>query len=515
MPTDDSLWLSIPQFAEPGSPHAYADRESQLAALYRSLVEAGNQVRRGRIGVHIKHAVHGYVGVGKSALILQALAMIRGELSREGQRVALPESLLEPIDPQRWLILRLSGKRIADIPSLKDSIRDAIAESTDDASPESPGRNPLFRLVEDIVEAAEQQMPAALQLPLVARLLRSERKLYGAVRDALAALAQTLDVVERWYGATVKEQSSAESHQETASDLKARIDGLIKGNGRFGDSAKSQAALEAAAGILSRRGESWRNAVSMERRWQVDADIVTDALNNFFAATDRAQLPTILVLDDFDELASSVGSEYARRARILRLLLGSFNALRPTCLVIALRDEYMHEDVRRQYQPTHIPSMTALAGGRALEAWAEVQQPNLTAEQVQRLKQHGRSLVAAFADAEPVVVPQEYLQAVVWLANRERSGDHADDLRAYVTERFNPVVVGALTRLAANFDADGDDAKACAAGHVLDLTGFGLSERERKALKKDGLLRPASAGEDDDVLGMVSPLAAYLWVARQ
>jgi len=73
-------WISIPSYAEPGRPHAFANREHQLAALYQRLVQAGNAVRDGHDAVHTKHVVFGYMGVGKSALILQALGMIRGDL---------------------------------------------------------------------------------------------------------------------------------------------------------------------------------------------------------------------------------------------------------------------------------------------------------------------------------------------------------------------------------------------------------------------------------------------------
>src|SRR5690348_13716249 len=94
-------WIVIPKFAEPGQPHAFANREQQLAQLYKMVVSAGNAVRRPRRGgaVRLRAVVTGYMGVGKSALILQALGMIRSEDGVvDGQTVPLPVGLPEPED---------------------------------------------------------------------------------------------------------------------------------------------------------------------------------------------------------------------------------------------------------------------------------------------------------------------------------------------------------------------------------------------------------------------------------
>src|SRR5580692_4941154 len=132
-PSFASTWLDIPQIAEPGQAHAFADREAELSQLYLGLVSAGNAVRGGETGVRRRFVVLGPKGVGKSALVLQTLGMLRDELGvKDGQRLALPPDLPEPLDRQRWIILRLSGKRVA-VENIPEAIERAIIALLDDA----------------------------------------------------------------------------------------------------------------------------------------------------------------------------------------------------------------------------------------------------------------------------------------------------------------------------------------------------------------------------------------------
>src|SRR5580700_7747818 len=129
-------WINIPSFAEPGQPHAFADREQELAQLYLGLVSAGNAVRESETGVRYRVVVGGPKGVGKSALVQQALGMLRDEVGvTPGQRLALPPDLPEPVDRQRWIILRLSGKTVA-AENIPDALQRSIIPLLDDASEE-------------------------------------------------------------------------------------------------------------------------------------------------------------------------------------------------------------------------------------------------------------------------------------------------------------------------------------------------------------------------------------------
>ena len=102
-------WINIPMFADLDEPQVFVGRREELAVLYRGLVQAGNAVRQGRFGIHRKFVIHGYLGVGKSALIMETLRLLReGPGDAQGQTADLPT----PEDPERWLILRISGKHV-------------------------------------------------------------------------------------------------------------------------------------------------------------------------------------------------------------------------------------------------------------------------------------------------------------------------------------------------------------------------------------------------------------------
>src|SRR4029079_18220392 len=100
---------------------------------------------------------------------------------------------------------------------------------------------------------------------------------------------------------------------------------------------------------------------ALEQEVTVNADLATDALNGLFAATTAAGIPTVLFLDDFDELASGAGPSHAQRAKVLMEVLGVFNQLAPTCLILAIRQEYAHEDLFRQFRRVYVPPMTRTA----------------------------------------------------------------------------------------------------------------------------------------------------------
>ena len=121
MPGTGFPWINIPMIADTGEELAFVQRREELAVLYRGMVEAGNSLRAGRLGVHRKFVVHGYLGVGKSALVLQALRMIREPMSADG--IAADLGLPPPEDPERWLILRVSGKHVFGLDGMVDSLR--------------------------------------------------------------------------------------------------------------------------------------------------------------------------------------------------------------------------------------------------------------------------------------------------------------------------------------------------------------------------------------------------------
>ncbi len=510
-------WISIPKYAEPGQSHAFADREEEVCRLYRALVEAGNAVRAGKAGVCHGHVVFGHMGMGKSTIILQALAMIRGlAATQPGQRTTVPEGLVEPADWQRWLILRVSGKRVRSLEGMASGFQRALADeraAETDPTPDS-SRSPLYSLLDDVAEQADRQAPGVLELPIVAGLLRRrEKRLYDRVRSALTALGYTIEFVRRWYGSTFSETLLHQAANQEAADLEAGIRAQVKAGVAVPGTVEAQTALKMAAAAIRRSGEVTTRSEGGERAWRVGAMQLVDPLNDLFEATDRAGIPSILVLDDFDEFTSAVGPSVRDRSLVLSWILGPFAELRPTCLVIGLREEYMHEDIRRRFDTTYVPAMTRQTAGSLIEAWSEVQQPSLPGDQVDAFRALGDALLEPFPAAEPVVNPFRFLQMAAWAYRSDRPGERpVEQIRRYLREAFHTDAVDALEQIAA--DMPDSDVLTCARMAPLRPKPYALTDRARSALERAGLWRPAVAGDPHNDLIVLDSLAAYLRAAQ-
>ncbi|HYO60015.1 hypothetical protein [Archangium sp.] len=510
-------WISIPMFAEPGQAHAFANREAQLVSLYRALVQAGNAVRQGRLDVRHKHVISGYKGVGKSALILQALGMIRDEdEAREAhKKMVNVGALAEPLDRQRWIILRVSGKHVSNVDALGDELQRAVAQEVEASDPQH--KEPLLPLLADIYQQAEGTAIRALDLPIFHRLLRTrEFDLYKRVRSSLQAVAYALEYVQRWHGSRQSEKLEQSTSAQSATDVEEQIISQLKTMiGGVPSLPESDTALKIAASIIRKTGASSALSTQVDRQWRVSAQLVVEALNIFFEATTRAKLPTLLVLDDLDEVTSAVGPSIEERSRALSSILGPFTQLKPTCLIISLRQEYMHEDISRQFHQTHVPPMTRNSAALAIECWGEFQQPPLTQEQVRWLQELGDRVLQPFKRTDPVVVPFHFLQLTASLANGSAVAEESNErlLLRYLEEKYLPANVRQFERLAGVMPDD--DVMKCAVSSPVEAASYALSESERKDLEQAGLLRPAMAGDPKDTRIVIDPLCAYLRMAKR
>ncbi|WNG17851.1 hypothetical protein [Cystobacter fuscus] len=517
MPKPSSMpWIDIPMFSEPGQAHAFANRQAQLVTLHNALVQAGNALRGGNMNVRLRHVVSGYKGVGKSSLILQALGLIRDDPEARHsyeKMTGITGALLEPFDRQRWIILRVSGKHVSNVDAVGDALQRAVAEE-DEKSEQR--REPLLPLLADIRQQVETTTDRALSLSIFHRLLPlRENELYKKVRISLRAVAIALEYVQKWQGSkqsekldqTTSSQNSAEIEGQLISQLKMIAGGAI--------TPDLESSLKIAASIIRKSGASSIQSTQVERQWRISAQVVVEALNIFFEATNRAQLPTLLVLDDLDEVTSAIGPSIDERARALSWILGPFTELKPTCLVISLRQEYMHEDISRQFRPIHIPPMTRDSAAIAVERWGEVQGPPLTPEQVQWLQEQGDQFLKSFDRNEPVVVPFHFLQLVSWFANGAAvEGESAEQaLLRYLGEKNFRSSVRIFERLASVMPDD--DIMRCAASSPVESAAYSLSESDRKELEQAGLVRPAMAGDPHDTRIVIDPLCAYLRLAKK
>lgn len=534
-PPDSIPWLYIPSTAQPGQPHAFADRQEQTVQLYRSLVDAGNQVRLGRGGIRKKILVHGYMGTGKSALILQALKLLRepgqaetapgsnGEaLLANGQRIQWSSEMPAPIDIQRWLVLRFSGKQMAGISALPDDLQRRVAEeearsdSTDSGVPLRAGLGSvLMSVAGEVKTQTEKQKKQTLDLPLVDRVLRTDDvRLYEGVRTSLKQLTEVIDFVKRWEGAQKTDSQKITTKLESVRDAEAHLSAQV--GKKFEElSPETQAALKVAANIIYKNNYINEATTQVEKSWRVGAQVVVDMLNSFFEATDAANLPTILVLDDFDEFASAEGPSHEARARLLSWIIGPITGLRPTCLIIALRSEYFMEDVVRQYESIIVPPMDRESALLSIDAWSDVQEPSLSKPDVQRLRKIGELLLEPFPADAPVVVPFRFLQLLVWIANNASISKQTKSfelLQRYMRMTFSYGVYQTVMKTIARLSDD--DLVRSASAESLPAELFTLTVRERRDLQKAGLLRPAMAGDESNTDLVLDPLCAYLRAAQ-
>lgn len=473
MPGTGFPWINIPMIADTGEELAFVQRREELAVLYRGMVEAGNSLRAGRLGVHRKFVVHGYLGVGKSALVLQALRMIREPMSADG--IAADLGLPPPEDPERWLILRVSGKHVFGLDGMVDSLRRNVLDDetaqpvVDELHPES--RLALYAEVHQQVASA---VPDVLQLSPLHRLLRTrESQLYEQLRADLRELAKAIDHI---------------TYQVATADT----------------SESGAAATEG-------------REAAHERRERDEAHILVEVLNRFFRTASAAGLPTLLILDDFDDIAVASGASAERRARMLSSLLSEFTQLAPTCMVLTLRSEYMNDSVLRQYRRIYLPPLNRTDARIILGIWAQAQHPPLDAETTQRLQELGDRFLKSFDVEEPVVVPFRFLQLVTWLANnlliyQLQDADEEKMLLRYFGSKYPLHAVRALRHVVELMPPE--HIAACANASPLEGAPYAaLTPHERVALERSSLLRPAVASDPTDPRLVLDPLCAFLRAA--
>jgi len=386
------------------------------------------------------------------------------------------------------------------VPSV-DALADAIQKS-------------VLSVFEDLGKEAERQTPGAIHLGLMHRLLPTrDRRLYNEVRSALMTLVLMIDFVRAWQGSKRKETSERATKTESQDDVEAHLETQLQAKGMRSDSAEGKAALRLSANYIRKWTSSSTSSATLERETIISADLVTEALNAFLSTTERAGIPTVLVLDDFDELASSVGPSHLERSRVLASVLGIFNQLAPTCLILGLRAEYMHEDLFRQFQVLHVPPMTREKAALALDAWGEVQTPPLAPDTARAFRTFGDRFLAAFEPDAPSVVPFRFLQMIAWIANNALGRNASDraHVERYLRSTYDGETFRALKRVADIMPREHID--LCAEAVPLDPEPYELSRSERRALEKAGLLRPAMAGDAEDERIVIDPLIAYLRVA--
>jgi hypothetical protein len=486
-------YLSIPLFPQIGQPFAFAGREDQVAQLYGAMVDAGNALIQGQPVVPARVVVTGYKGVGKSSLIVKALNILRDPIGQAHPGLA---GLRDPEEPQRWLVLRVSGKHVRGIEGLPDDLHRSV-----------------LGILQDAANAIESTTPGALRLNFFHRTFKTgDHALFEKVRVALTAFTLMVDFVRAWRGAKMSERIDEVSKTDRSKEIKLFLDTQIKLKGIKPDSVEGQGAVGLATSFIHKWSQALESKRSLEHEVTINADLATEALNAFFKATSAARIPTLFVLDDFDELASGAGVSQAARAKQLMEVLGVFNQLAPTCLVIAVRQEYLHEDLIRQFRSIYLAPMTRSAGGEMLDAWVGTHTMQWSDETRAALRKLGELFVGAFPADMPVVLPDRFLPLTTWSWSNGRAGESAKTMLVrYLRLTFDGETFRAVQTLANALSSD--DRQLCAETVPIDPEPYAIRPSDRLALQKSGLLRPAMAWSDADTRVILDPLIAYLAVA--
>lgn len=496
--------LFVPDSAQPTDDLAFADRDQLVQRLFMEIVNAGNGVREGRQGIHTKVAVSGYMGVGKSALLARVLRMLRDP----------PPGTAPMRDKERWLILYFSGKNYSSFDALSDELPRLVRE----AEPSLLDSGPFADLVRDLAEDVQKPAAQVSELRWFHHLFqRTEGKLFARVKDAVEAVGIALAYVSAWRGGQWKRGLEANrssereltlrSNARTAAEFKAELEALttVVGGGT------AAAGLDIAADILAKNANKFGFSESVEKTSRVNAEVLVDALNHLFATLRQANIPTILVLDDLDDFASGSGASYSGRARILSAVLAELYRLRPSVLLLGLRQEYKDHEINRHFNVMNVPPMLPDEAREILQAWASHRARPLSTESLIALKALANKLLSPFGASERAIVASQFLKIVSTLYNRGRSDDEEviDLLDSFISDEFS-AAEGRALREVSRLLRDEDQASCLSGGEIDPSSTMALSETERRQLENANLLRPALAGDPENVHIVLDPLVAWL-----
>lgn len=353
-------FFHIPAFPASGQRFAFVDREEQVRAIYDDLVSAGNEVRAGSADASLRLCVQGPKGSGKSSTIVHVLRLLRGE-------VPVPDGWLQPDAPERWMIFRVSGKSIGSSEGLMQAV---MREMHTEAAPgDLTQPTAIERALSDLLSAPVQQLDTdkVLELRWWHRLFQTkDARAFAAVRKALETTRQTLDIYRNYAGGVLNRARQTGAEFTTRSGHSVGASGAAAVAYPGVADATVKASIDRARELVGTTSES----EDLQMKVRIDSVLMVDALNDLFQNTQRAGLPTILVLDDLDEVAGEAGVSYAKRAALLKQLIGPFLSLKPTVTIVSLRSEYVTEDIGRSYRETAIPPLPVKEAHEAVATWS-------------------------------------------------------------------------------------------------------------------------------------------------
>lgn len=490
-------YLPLPHFPTPNARRGFADRENELSTLYRLTVEACNAERRGVPNVKVQQFVSGYQGVGKSSLLLELLSMIRGQPARYNPNgEPLLAKLPVPNDQQRWLLLYLSGKRTSGTAGLGESLSSLLAGAEGDL---------------------ESEINQATMLNWFERtlLLRDDKKLYDLVEQERLKLVEALQFVQFYYGKHIDFTTTFKRSDETNEQYEARIKASIAASLGVDDKVTSSAGLGVAAKIVSTQVQQLSQQGSIENRFSIDVGMAVRAMNIFFAATRKARLPTVLVLDDIDDISSWYNPTIDSRQKFLSLIFKDLLSLNPTVLLLGLRSEYTTGEVSRRVNGLNLPGLDRKSLADAAEAWGRAFTPeDQTEQETSASMKEVRAFYERFISA---VAPDRAthftpLSVLIPLARLVNQNNPDADLPSSLLEVFNMQygldIVDMMRAIASKMSES--DMVSSMRGELVEAQPYELSDAVYTTLEREGLIRKAQAGTTGHTKFFIDPHIAFL-----
>lgn len=493
-------YIHIPDSPHPSLPQGFANREELLLKLVTNLVEVGNLVSNGREPGRLSSlVVHGHKGVGKSSLIVEALRAIRGELDfGPGFRSRISKEMLPKAQQsERWVILYLRGKTSRDI-------KDATTNAQITLQSALTGMLSSDQMIPELSKNKPQE------LDLLGRFFnRTENSTREALRSAIQNTIIELQKARERQGGIRTTKEVQQTQKSSRSDASAGLRETFS-VGQGGNRIAAAVNLEIEDKYLLNTNKD----ITEETRQEMNVDMFVDALNPFFTRCAELKIPTFLVLDDADELVTFADS-HARRSEFLRIILGTVGRLNCTALVLGLRNEYLQEDVYRNFTTYPVQPLTPTAAFLALDAWLDLQHQPPSSEGRQLCQDVAHTLLSGHTQDEPNVVPWVFFRVLQSVdRSRDLSGHSARALlESSLKATYPSQTVRLLIRLSECMSED--DRNSCLSAEPLDPTPFALKMTERQDLEQKGLLSSAFPGNTQDIRIILNQIVAWLAVAPQ
>lgn len=245
-----------------------------------------------------------------------------------------------------------------------------------------------------------------------------------AVHEALDSLGQEIELVEKMLGGDRTDEfgltessstSKGDKNQRSASlDVKGKASADEKLTGIPGPSADVTLALNLLKALdrVKKSTEEDSQSVKLQRKSVISSMNIEPPLYQLFSLLTRAQIPTIMLIDNLGRLP------FEERAT----LIGMLNRLPLSCLILTLRREQFDEEIAEQFETHERIILHAMTGQQLLKYPSPVL-PNYTERPKEWLAHYFLSQIKKIGiDQDLPIFPLTMYQPFMdWVARRDNS----------------------------------------------------------------------------------------------